>query len=89
VKALTLHQPWASLVAAGVKMIETRSWSTRYRGPLAIHAGAKRPRAEWFDIGDAPFPVDDVLRQDTDTCSCYCDSWEWHETIGYQRDVHR
>lgn len=43
VKALTLHQPWASLIALGVKSIETRSWSTSYRGPLAIHAGKKRP----------------------------------------------
>jgi hypothetical protein len=39
VKAITLHQPWASLVAVGAKTIETRSWSTRFRGPLAIHAG--------------------------------------------------
>ena len=39
-RALTLHQPWAWLVALGVKTIETRSWSTSYRGPLAIHAGA-------------------------------------------------
>lgn len=37
-KALTLHQPWASLVAIGAKRIETRSWSTSYRGLLAIHA---------------------------------------------------
>lgn len=37
-KALTLTQPWASLVAFGAKKIETRSWSTNYRGPLAIHA---------------------------------------------------
>ena len=37
-KALTLTQPWATLVAIGAKKIETRSWSTRYRGPLAIHA---------------------------------------------------
>lgn len=40
-KALTLHQPWASLIALGVKTIETRSWSTRYRGPLAIHASKR------------------------------------------------
>ncbi len=39
-KAITLTQPWATLVALGAKRIETRSWSTRYRGPLAIHAGA-------------------------------------------------
>lgn len=38
-KALTLHQPWASLVALGVKTIETRSWATKHRGPIAIHAG--------------------------------------------------
>lgn len=41
-KVLTLHQPWASLIALGVKTIETRSWSTQYRGPLAIHAAARR-----------------------------------------------
>ena len=39
-RALTLHQPWASLIAIGAKTMETRSWSTSYRGPLAIHAGA-------------------------------------------------
>ena len=38
-KALTLWQPWATLIATGKKQIETRSWPTRYRGPLAIHAG--------------------------------------------------
>jgi activating signal cointegrator 1 len=37
-KAITLEQPFASLVCIGVKSIETRSWSTDYRGPLAIHA---------------------------------------------------
>ena len=42
-KALTIRQPWASLIAAGVKTIETRSWSTKYRGPLAIHAGKHKP----------------------------------------------
>lgn len=42
-KALSLHQPWASLVALGVKTIETRSWSTSYRGPLAIHAAKRTP----------------------------------------------
>jgi hypothetical protein len=38
-KALTLTQPWASLIAVGAKRIETRGWPTNYRGPLAIHAG--------------------------------------------------
>ncbi len=37
-KALSLTQPWASLVATDQKRVETRSWSTNYRGPLYIHA---------------------------------------------------
>lgn len=42
-KALSLTQPWASLVAIGEKKIETRSWSSSYRGPLAIHAAKSFP----------------------------------------------
>lgn len=37
-KALTIWQPWASLIAWGEKTYETRSWETSYRGLLAIHA---------------------------------------------------
>lgn len=40
-KAITLHQPWATLIAIGEKRFETRSWATKYRGSLAVHA-AKR-----------------------------------------------
>lgn len=40
-KALTLIQPWASLLANGHKRFETRSWAVGYRGPLYIHAGVK------------------------------------------------
>ncbi len=39
-KALSLLQPWASLVVLGHKKIETRSWNTKYRGELLIHASA-------------------------------------------------
>ena len=41
-KGLTLWQPWASLMGQG-KHHETRSWSTKYRGPIAIHAALKKP----------------------------------------------
>jgi len=41
--ALSLMQPWASLVALKHKRIETRSWTTIYRGPLAIHASKGMP----------------------------------------------
>ena len=41
VKAITLWQPWATLVALGLKMYETRSWHTNHRGLLAIHAAGR------------------------------------------------
>ena len=47
-KALTLWQPWATLVAIGAKRIETRSWSTTYRGPLAIHAARSKKGHEMY-----------------------------------------
>ncbi|OPX46377.1 ASCH domain protein [Ruminiclostridium hungatei] len=42
-KAITIWQPWASLIACGAKKYETRSWPTKYRGPIAIHAAAQKP----------------------------------------------
>lgn len=39
-KALSIKQPWASLIDSGAKTIEVRSWTTKYRGPLLICAGA-------------------------------------------------
>ena len=38
-KVLTLKQPWATLVAEGIKKYEFRSWKTKYRGDFLIHAG--------------------------------------------------
>lgn len=40
-KTLTIKQPWASLIAHGVKDIENRTWKTKYRGKILIHAAAK------------------------------------------------
>lgn len=39
IKAITISQPFAKLIANGAKFVENRSWSTEFRGPLAIHAG--------------------------------------------------
>jgi activating signal cointegrator 1 len=47
-KALTICQPWAWAIAKGFKLVENRSWPTKYRGPLAIHAGLAR---KWIDGG--------------------------------------
>ncbi len=38
-KAISIRQPWATLIAQGTKTIEVRSWQTNYRGPLLIVSG--------------------------------------------------
>ncbi|MCK4783342.1 MAG: ASCH domain-containing protein [Desulfobacteraceae bacterium] len=41
-KALSIKQPYASLIAIGKKTIETRTWATNYRGKLLI-VSSKKP----------------------------------------------
>lgn len=61
-KAISLWQPWASLVSTGAKRIETRGWPTTYRGPLAICAAKRIVKqdmlfllSQWgFQFGLAP-----------------------------------
>ena len=54
-KASTLIQPWATLVAIGAKRFETRSWCTSYRGLLAIHAAKAFPRQCQWLVDTEPF----------------------------------
>jgi ASCH domain len=54
-KALTILQPWAEMIARGVKLVENRIWQTKYRGPLVIHVGKSR---QWLKSEDpAIWPV--------------------------------
>lgn len=46
-KALSLIQPWGWAVARGHKAVENRSWSTNYRGTIAIHASSVNSAARW------------------------------------------
>lgn len=41
-RALTIIQPYAALIMSGAKRVENRSWSTKYRGRMYIHAGRSR-----------------------------------------------
>lgn len=38
-KVITIKQPWATLIAEGIKKYEFRTWKTKYRGEILIHAG--------------------------------------------------
>ena len=46
-RCLSVRQPWAWAIIHAGKDIENRTWSTEYRGPLAIHAGKGCTRAEY------------------------------------------
>ncbi len=52
-RALSVRQPWASLLALGIKRYETRSWSTGYRGWLALHTSQDRTRTEATESASA------------------------------------
>lgn len=53
-KALTISQPFASLISRGVKVVENRKWYTGYRGPLAIHAGKGTQYLDRDELKDYP-----------------------------------
>lgn len=54
-KAISLWQPYATLIAIGAKQIETRSWRTSYRGLLAIAATKKSPDSMAEILREEPF----------------------------------
>ena len=55
--ALTISQPYASLIASGEKWIENRRWETKYRGPLAIHAGKGTQYLDRAQLAEYPAGV--------------------------------
>lgn len=62
-KVITLKQPWASLIAYGIKKYEFRTWKTNYRGKLLIHAGAgidKDEMKKYVDLG-IDFPKSKII----------------------------
>lgn len=53
-KALSIRQPWAWLICAGLKDIENRDWPTRFRGRIYVHAGKAEDREGWYHIDEFP-----------------------------------
>jgi len=55
--ALTISQPYASLIAIGQKWVENRRWETKYRGLLAIHAGKGTQYLDRVQLAEYPTGV--------------------------------
>ena len=83
-KAISIKQPWASLVASGEKTIETRRWPTKYRGDLVI-VSSLLPKIDNLPLGQAiaiaeiydcrPMCKDDEKNA---CCEIYPNAFSWH-----------
>ncbi|MGV8828230.1 MAG: ASCH domain-containing protein [Breznakibacter sp.] len=72
-KTITIKQPWASLICAGIKDIENRTWPTKYRGRVLVHAAAS-----WFNFNkqlpdgfEYPIEVQDAILNGMDDPDYY------------------
>lgn len=85
--ALSIRQPWAWLIVNGYKDIENRSWPTKFRGRILVHAGKGMTRDEYEECRDwalevdraIPFPSFDALQRGgvvgaCDITGCVADS---------------
>lgn len=89
-KALSVIQPWASMIASGYKTIETRTYKTNYRGDLLICA-SKTENPNFGDLDAATYPkgvtlcvvklVDCVpmaaIHEEGARCAVYPNAWAW------------
>jgi len=63
-KALSIKQPWASLIAHGIKDIENRTWRTHFRGKIYIHAsGQIFPFFKGKNLAFTPSQWDDINKK--------------------------
>jgi hypothetical protein len=75
-KALTVRQPWASLIVAGIKDVENRPRRIGYRGRLAIHAGLQVDAEALATYGHLiePYPPRGAVIGSVQVVDCVSDS---------------
>ena len=64
-KVITIKQPWATLIAKGYKEYEFRTWQTKYRGDILIHAGKSIDEAAMkrFQDYNLDYPLGVIIAQ--------------------------
>lgn len=63
-KIISIRDPWATLIARGVKDVENRTWRTEYRGPILIHASQSYDKHAHHDpVAADAFLNDDRVRR--------------------------
>lgn len=64
VRALSVREPWASLIATGRKSIEVRTWTTKHRGPLLICSAGRSWKGDYSLVLAPGEEVDVALSAD-------------------------
>lgn len=74
-KVITIKQPWATLIAEGYKEYEFRTWKTKYRGDILIHAGKgiDKKAMERFKYLNLKYPVGQIIAKAMITDCIYVD----------------
>ncbi|WP_026931713.1 ASCH domain-containing protein [Glycomyces tenuis] len=91
IRALTVRQPWAHLIARGGKTVENRTRRTHWRGPVLIHAAKTLPVAQWARargrFGQSAVPEREALPLGAvvavaDLTECHGSGWPWRCNSG-------
>ena len=82
-KVITIKQPWATLIAEGLKEYEFRTWNTKYRGDILIHAGKgiDKEAMERFKEYNLEYPNGCIIAKAKITDSIYVDD-EFVKKVG-------
>ena len=82
-KVITIKQPWATLIAEGYKQYEFRTWNTKYRGDILIHAGLgiDKDALKRFKHLNLEYPTGCIIAKAKISASIYVDD-EFVKNVG-------
>ena len=74
-KVITIKQPFATLIAEGLKEYEFRTWRTKYRGDILIHAGKgiDKEAMKRYEHLNLEYPLGKIIAKATITDCVYVD----------------
>lgn len=72
-KAISIKQPWAYLIACGLKDIENRTWKTKYRGKILIHTSSKSDNEPYQLFTDEQWDEIEKNQMDPEVFNSYGD----------------
>ena len=74
-KVITIKQPWATLIVKGYKKYEFRTWKTKYRGDILIHAGKgiDKKAMKRFECYNLEYPIGCIIGKAKLTDCIYVD----------------